>query len=223
MKSIAVIENILNELLLCDIWRVRNPNRSQYTWKTFNPLVQRRLDYFFVSNDLQLNVNKSEILTSISTDHSAISLQLKPCDQEPNGPSHWKFNSSLIDDHDYVKLIKEKIPIWKSEYHSKDPRELWEYLKFSIRLFTIKYSKEKAKKFKSDLKELEEKIKILEKSLDMNLEEYLTTKQNIEKFYDKLAEGSIVRSKTQWYEEGEKSTKYFLNLEKHNKAKLKVA
>ena len=90
---------------------------------------------------------------------------------------------------------------------------------FSIRLFTIKYSKEKAKKVKSDLKELEEKIKILEKSLDMNLEEYLTTKQNMEKFYDKLAEGSIVRSKTQWYEEGEKSTKYFFNLEKHNKAK----
>ena len=61
-----------------------------------------------------------------------------------------------------------------------------------ISQFTIKYCKEKAKKFKSDLKELEEKIKILEKSLDMNLEEYLTTKQNIEKFYGKLAEGSIV-------------------------------
>ena len=119
---------------------------------------------FFVSNDLQLNVNKSEILTSISIDHSAITLELKPCDQESNGPSHWKFNSSLINDHEYVKLIKEKIPIWKSEYHSKDPRELWEYLKFSIRLFTIKYSKEKAKNSKSDLKELEEKIKILEKA-----------------------------------------------------------
>ena len=58
---------------------------------------------FFVSNDLQLNVNKSEILTSISTDHSAITLEIKPC-----GPSHWKFNSSFTDDHDYVKLIKKK-------------------------------------------------------------------------------------------------------------------
>ena len=46
MKSIAVFENILNESLLCDTWRVRNPNISQYTWKTLNPLVQSRLDYF---------------------------------------------------------------------------------------------------------------------------------------------------------------------------------
>ena len=39
---------------------------------------------------------------------------------------------------------------------------------------------------------MEEKIKILEKALDMYLDEYLTTKQNMEKLYDKLAEGSIV-------------------------------
>ena len=121
---------------------------------------------------------------------SQTTLELQPCDHEPNGPSHWKFNSSLIDDQDYVKLIKEKIPVLKSEYHSKDPWELSEYLKFTIRLFSIKYSKEKAMKFKSDLKELEEKIKILEKALDRNLDEYVATKQNMEKFYDKLAEGS---------------------------------
>ena len=89
MKSIAVIEDILNELLLCDIWRMRNPHVSQNSWKTFNPLVHNRL-------------------TSVSTDHSTITLELQPCDREPNGPSHWKFNSSLIDDQDYVKLIKEK-------------------------------------------------------------------------------------------------------------------
>ena len=31
-----------------------------------------------------------------------------------------------------------------------------------------------------------------------------------------------MRSKTDWYEHGEKSTKYFLNLEKRNKAKSQI-
>ena len=31
-----------------------------------------------------------------------------------------------------------------------------------------------------------------------------------------------MRSKTDWYEHGEKSTKYFLNLEKRNKAKSHI-
>ena len=31
-----------------------------------------------------------------------------------------------------------------------------------------------------------------------------------------------MRSKTDWYERGEKSTKYFLNLEKRNKAKSHI-
>ena len=34
--------------------------------------------------------------------------------------------------------------------------------------------------------------------------------------------GAIIRSKATWYEKGEKSNKYFLNLESHNKAKSSV-
>ena len=39
----------------------------------------------------------------------------------------------------------------------------------------------------------------------------------IHKFtYDKIVEGVKIRSNCHWYEEGEKSTKFFLNLEKNN-------
>ena len=36
----------------------------------------------------------------------------------------------------------------------------------------------------------------------------------LERFYDKKTEGIIVRSRARWHEHGEKSNKYFLNLEK---------
>ena len=41
----------------------------------------------------------------------------------------------------------------------------------------------------------------------------------LETLYDYIIAGLILRSKTSWYEHGQKSSKYFLNLEKRNKAK----
>ena len=39
-------------------------------------------------------------------------------------------------------------------------------------------------------------------------------KKNLELIYERIVEGVKIRSKCHWYEEGEKSTKFFLNLEK---------
>ena len=54
----------------------------------------------------------------------------------------------------------------------------------------------------------------------MKLEGY---KQELEKLIEYKTKGSIIRSKTRWYNEGEKNTKYFLGLEKRhfNKKKKK--
>ena len=46
------------------------------------------------------------------------------------------------------------------------------------------------------------------------VEKYNIYKTKLEQIYDHIAEVIKVRTKTQWYEEGEKSSKFFLNLEK---------
>ena len=38
----------------------------------------------------------------------------------------------------------------------------------------------------------------------------------MELFYEVITNGIIVRARARWYEHGERSTKYFLNLEKRN-------
>ena len=48
-------KNHLNFLIvfvydLIDIWRVRNPDRKLFSWKQKNPLVQRRLDSWLISD-----------------------------------------------------------------------------------------------------------------------------------------------------------------------------
>ena len=45
-------------------------------------------------------------------------------------------------------------------------------------------------------------------------EDYLTCKLRLEKIYETKANGVKIRSKRNWYEYGEKCSKFFLNLEK---------
>ena len=47
-----------------------------------------------------------------------------------------------------------------------------------------------------------------------NIQSYIIYKKGINSIYDHIAEGIRIRSKCDWYEHGEKSSKFFLNLEK---------
>ena len=60
------------------------------------------------------------------------------------------------------------------------------------------------------------KIKNLEQNINNEdrFNQYKTAKDELENFYDNIATGVKIRSKCDWYQCGETSTKYFLNLEK---------
>ena len=63
---------------------------------------------------------------------------------------------------------------------------------------------------------LENKLKELEVNLNTedNVQSYNIYQKEFDSIYDHIAEGIRIRSKCDWYEHGEKSTKIFLNLEK---------
>ena len=44
----------------------------------------------------------------------------------------------------------------------------------------------------------------------------------MESFYEEKTKGVIIRARARWHEHGEKSTKYFLNLEKRNHVKKHI-
>ena len=86
------------------------------------------------------------------------------------------------------------------------------------------YSKEKAFERKSTRLFLEKKVNELEIRIRSNsdealLDEHNESKNESENLYNYITEGIILRSKVNWYEYGEKSSKYFLSLEERNKAK----
>ena len=97
----------------------------------------------------------------------------------------------------------------------------YETLLMMIRGETVKFSKQKTKHMKQKEKELISQIKqahnqhcdaMTEESAFI-LEKY---KDELENFRKPQIDGLIVRSRTNWHEDGERSSKYFLGLEKRN-------
>ena len=54
---------------------------------------------------------------------------------------------------------------------------------------------------------------------DLNSIRVNETKEKLELFYEEKTKGIIIRARARWYENGERSSKYFLNLEKRNPIK----
>ena len=157
--SVKVLEDICLEYDLLDIWRVRHPKEKRFTWRQKTPIIQRRLDFWLISDGLQDDVVSVDIKPSIKSDHSATALLINGVGDGERGPSFWKFNSTLVNDSDYRFLLDENIKIWLEYFREVvDKRVLWDLLKYKIRQFTIKYSKEKAHSRKAKVKDLEEKL-----------------------------------------------------------------
>ena len=71
-----IVEDMSAELDSVDIWRIRNPAVKRFTWRQKKPILQRRLDYWLVSDSLQDNIDSVDIKTSVRSDHSAITLSI---------------------------------------------------------------------------------------------------------------------------------------------------
>ena len=149
IQSITKLVSMMSENDLCDIFRVRNPEMKLYTWRRKTTFKQRRLDYFFISDHLQDQIDQVDIIHSIQSDHST--LKPKVCGtKRSKGPSYWKLNSSLLQDKVFTELLKTEIPKFFQE--SEELRNLmmrWEYLKYKVREFSKQYSADKAKERKA--------------------------------------------------------------------------
>ena len=130
---------------LSDIFRIRYSDSRQFTWRCKNPLKQRRLDYFLISDSLQHEVETINITPSIQSDHSVLKVKLSSLQERKQGPPHWKFNNSLLHDNTFVTKMKERIPEFYNESAElNDIMSRWEFLKYRIRQFFSEFSKQKA-------------------------------------------------------------------------------
>ena len=219
------------ELELIDPWRGQNPEKKRYTWRSGRPLKQSRLDFFLTSSDIYNVVDECKISAGYRTDHSAVELSVN-FSEETRGRGFWKLNSSILNDTEYLNLVKQCIYDIIVQYalpdqnlSSKeikfniDDQLFWETLKMSIRGLTIPYCSKRKKKLQAEEVTLTAEINSLEENLilDENDQEKLTElRQKLENIRAPKLEATIIRSRARWIEHGEKPSRYFCSLEKRN-------
>ena len=131
---------------LSDIFKIRHPDSRWFTWQRKTSFLQRRLDYFLVSDSLQESIEMIDIIPSVASNHSAIIFKLRSTYEGNQGNSYWKFNSSLTEDRQFVNSLKNKTPLFEKEaFYLTHPIMKWEFLKFKFREFTGSFSIQKSK------------------------------------------------------------------------------
>ena len=181
-------------------------------------------------NNFEYSVKTSTIGISYKSDHSIISLQISFTNLK-RGPGYWKFNANLLYDDNYTKLVRTVIKQTIDEYYiagdnnenivySINDQLLFEIIKMRIRSKSIKYSANRKNEMLKHEKNIEKQILKLEsRSHSLTSDEAKTLherKLELETLRNQKIKGIIFRSRAKWYEEGEKNTEYFLNLEKRN-------
>ena len=164
-------------------------------------------------------------MAAIRTDHHAITFEIDSLNDQQRDPSFWKFNNSLLDYAFFVERLRENFPKWIDKINfCDDSRTKWDWMKYKICRESISYGKLKAKERRNRIQTIENRLKIYEEKIaesptQENLAKLESVKTEYEQEYDYIVRGSIIRSRAAWFEQGERTNKYFLNLENRNKKK----
>ena len=225
-KAHDQIHDMMQELDLLDTFRELHPDIKRYSWRGPGK-KQARLDYFLVSSDLQHFITESDIGVAYRSDHSPVFITLDFNDQI-RGKGTWKFNNCLLYDKEYIEIVKNCIYEFIKQYKvddcenlldasfSIDDQLLWETLKLLIRGKTISYSSFRKKERDKKESDLENKLSTLYANTLGNQGEITKVELELKHLREERFKGIIMRSKAKWNVEGERSTKYFCNLEKRH-------
>ena len=219
---------LLDDFELFDIWRLKNPNTKRFTFRQKKPIIQSRLDFFMVTRDVIDMTEQAQVLASFCSDHSCISLTLSQIENQSRGPGFWKFNSLLIGDVEFVAALNNYLTDLIQQFDNVDDKRVkWELIKYKVKGFCRQFSILRKRNQNREENILLSKLNELELELGQNpsnniLVEYESCKQNLYELEEEKIRGSIIRSKSKWIEKGEKSNKYFFDLEKTNYRKKHI-
>ena len=224
-QQIKAFKEMISENALIDLWRNFHGETKEYTWCRQNPFIARRLDYCFVTQEIEQKCSSCDIISVANSDHRALLIEINDT-EFVRGPGYWRFNNRYLEDTQFVNKMSELLKVWIDDSKSSfgNVRDQWDWCKFKIKDYCSEYGKFRAQGKRNNILDLQNKLQNLEKSLAKEPDsehihkEVLQTKRKLEIMSLEKARGAQIRARTKWVEEGEKNTKFFLGLEK-NRAK----
>ena len=217
LETVRTFNDMMDSTNIFDAWRLFHPNEKEFSWSTKSPFIARRLDYIFVCENIFDMITECSLVSMPFSDHRGCFIHIKES-EITRGRGYWKFNNSLLSDHNYVNEINTFIEQYEGEY--EDPQIDYEILKIKIKEMTIAYSKEKSINRKQECAALYTELNDIDNYLSINphdanaqaKKEHLKLK--LELIEINKAKGAQIRSRIKFVEDWEKNNKFFLGIEK---------
>ncbi|XDV21516.1 hypothetical protein PO909_026607 [Leuciscus waleckii] len=154
---------------LIDPLRSRNPSIKNVSFFSHVHHSYSRIDYFFIDSTLNSCVNSSDYLGIVISDHSPLLLDIQLSTYK-RSPPLWSFNSLLLADKEFCKLISNSIDEFLSfNYNDSSSYSLlWETLKCYLRGQIISYSALSNKQINARLNALTSVISNLDQRYALN-------------------------------------------------------
>ena len=208
----ASLATLLSDFSLVDVWRKQNPRAISYTWSNNARTQASRIDRFFIAKSL-FNKVSCAILPCVLSDDDYVKLDVLLEGVVGRGPGVWRFNNSLLSNAVFKEFLKHVIADYKlkiSDFGSL--RKWWDSLKIVIRDFCINFSVGERRLRNQNRISLTKRL-IRAKNSFRSAEVIDDLEGQLSLLISKEAEGAKIRSRAQWFEEGEKPTRYFFHLE----------
>ena len=212
-----------------DAWRYLNPQTQDFTYiSSITNKGVSRIDHMLISTSLLSYLSKAEITTAPTPDHKAVMIKIDTT-HNTRGKGYWKLNNTHLKNMDYQEGIKQIFNQTRAEYETHtNIHDVWELCKIRFKEYSIKYSIRKKRQLRNITIQIAKDIDKLDKSIiDNQVDGKLIAKRkHLKGEYENLLkqkfEGAKIRARAKWWEEGERSTAYFLNLENKRQANNKI-
>ena len=209
-----------NELLgLKDSYRLEN-SIGGYTWSRGN--CMSRVDMILISKELtQLGVKAKLDWGFDVSDHAMLEAKFRIKNVMCRGKGLYKVNTSVLENQNTLEEVRSELifQILHIPGHW-DPHKKLDYVKMTIRSVISLITGRQTKREESELKALANQLNFLrlakERATNANVLELDRAIGQLEiehkEYLDKKSIFLARRSGAKWYEEGERSNAYFLNL-----------
>ncbi|XDV53672.1 hypothetical protein PO909_022110 [Leuciscus waleckii] len=209
-----LIEWMQNEDIV-DVWRDENPYKKDFSRRqlVMGVLKQSRIDLCLAKREMLKYVKNVKYKFVGVSDHAMMKVKMGVNEVERGG-GMWALNADLLKEEAYKESIRKCI-VYEMENVLFDENVCvwWEKMKGIIKKRSIRYAKQRDFRRRCNFEAMENELKREAGKIESNQEGFVRLKTELEEYKKEKSKGAIIRSRAQYALEGERSTKFFLNLE----------
>ena len=218
-ESSSLLSSIFRDCCVVDIWHVRHPSASSFTWFRRDGSLASRIDLIGCPYSWIPFVSSADILPCPYSDHCALQFAWSLPSVPTSGPSLWKLNTSILEEEAYFHLVSDFWQSWRSRLlNYRSLVDWWDAGKSRIKGLTINYCKRRAESKRLERDILHRLVSHLKPAVDLGrvslLPIYMSSLVRLQSLDLESARSLQVRAWARWVEEGESSTAYFFRLVK---------